>query len=108
MKNLYMVMRDGKNIKLLPYEEDNALPVVYAENEEKALEMVTDLFRMKERSYIYEDVLACVDCIKEDRPELAEALDKMDDEDREEIVSDIVNSQDYWDDLKWEIESWAL
>lgn len=108
MKNLYMIMRDGADIKVLPYEEDNALPVVYAENEEKALEMVTELFHMKERAYIYDDLLNCVDCVKEDRPELAEALDEMDDEDREEIVSDIVNSQDYWDDLKWEIESWAL
>lgn len=36
MKNLYMIMRDGADIKVLPYEEDNALPVVYAENEAKA------------------------------------------------------------------------
>ena len=43
MKNLYMIMRDGADVKVLPYEEDNALPVVYAEGEAEAKAMAEEI-----------------------------------------------------------------
>lgn len=104
MKNLYMIMRDGADIKVLPYEEGNALPVVYAENEEKALMMVEDIYRLKQMAFTREDVDNCISDMNEMEDDNTK-YDILDEEKREYIARRTLNGIETWDDIRFLIEN---
>ena len=109
MKNLYMIMRDGADIKVLPYEEGNALPVVYAEGEAEAKAMAEEIAYSKNMAHFRQ----VVDERLEDMKEYDEEgeYDFIDDNLKESLAGRLWDGLDgtEWDDARflidWEIEN---
>lgn len=64
MKNLYMIMRDGADIKVLPYEEGNALPVVYAEDVAEAKAMAEEIAHSMNMAHFRMVIDECLEDMK--------------------------------------------
>jgi len=104
MKNLYMIMRDGADIKVLPYEEGNALPVVYAENEAKAKTMAEEIVQSMNMAHFQQ----VVDERLEDMKEYGEEgeYDFVDDNLKESLSAQLWDGLDgtEWDDARFLID----
>ena len=101
MKKLFMLMWDNGQLKVLPYEEGNALPTVLAEDEENALRVASDIYWYVKRDHYKEDIL--------DRAEDKEI--ELTDEQIVRAVETMVNRYDcemtYWDNVDMAID-WAV
>lgn len=56
MKKPFQIMCENGNLRVLPYDENNALPSVLAEDEEDALKIVDQLYRLQNRAFNAEEI----------------------------------------------------